>query len=77
MPNCSSFAPPFGGLLHLIGVAAFLLALLIPSTLFADDSSSGPYRFQNVVIGGGGGFIPGIVFSPTEPGLVYARTTTP
>ncbi|MGA9465628.1 MAG: xyloglucanase, partial [Terracidiphilus sp.] len=35
---------------------------------------SGPYNFHNVVIGGGGGFIPGIVFSTKEPGLVYART---
>jgi len=33
-----------------------------------------PYHFSNVVIGGGGGFIPGIVFSTREPGLVYART---
>ncbi|SDK28243.1 Por secretion system C-terminal sorting domain-containing protein [Catalinimonas alkaloidigena] len=31
------------------------------------------YRWRNVVMGGGG-FVPGIVFSPTEPGLVYART---
>jgi hypothetical protein len=37
-------------------------------------SDFSPYRFQNVVIGGGGGFIPGIVFSTTQPGLVYART---
>lgn len=25
-------------------------------------------------IGGGGGFVPGIVFNPTEQGLAYART---
>jgi hypothetical protein len=33
-----------------------------------------PYHFQNVNIGGGGGFITGMVFSPSQPGLVYART---
>lgn len=25
-------------------------------------------------IGGGGGFVPGIVFNPTKQGLAYART---
>jgi photosystem II stability/assembly factor-like uncharacterized protein len=74
MPNRSSFAPPFGGLLHLLGVAAFLLVPFTSSTLSAQQFSSGPYHLQNVNIGGGGGFIPGIVFSTTEPGLVYART---
>jgi hypothetical protein len=76
MPNISpltSSSPKFGGLLRFIGVAAFLLAALIASPLSAEDSGS-PYRFQHVVIGGGGGFIPGIVFSTTQPGLVYART---
>jgi hypothetical protein len=74
MPNRSTFAPPFGGLLHLLGVAAFLLAPFTSSTLSAQEFGSGPYHFQNFNIGGGGGFIPGIVFSTTEPGLVYART---
>jgi xyloglucan-specific exo-beta-1,4-glucanase len=76
MPNTSpliSSSPKFGGLLRFIGVAAFLLAALIASPLSAEDSGSA-YRFQNVVIGGGGGFIPGIVFSTSQPGLVYART---
>jgi hypothetical protein len=76
MPNSSWLASSlakFGGLLRVFGVAAFLLAVF-PATVSAEQSGSGPYRFHNVVIGGGGGFIPGIVFSTTEPGLVYART---
>ncbi|HLL65712.1 MAG TPA: sialidase family protein [Micromonosporaceae bacterium] len=32
-----------------------------------------PYRWSNVEIVGGG-FVPGIVFNQSEPGLVYART---
>jgi len=34
---------------------------------------SEPYAWQNVEIVGGG-FVPGIIFNTTEPGLVYART---
>ena len=78
MPNNSLFASSlanFGGLLRFVGVAAFLLAPFGPSLLSAQERSGfGPYHFQNVAIGGGGGFIPGIVFSTTEPGLVYVRT---
>tara|TARA_R110002060_G_scaffold27073_6_gene36758 strand:- start:349 stop:567 length:219 start_codon:yes stop_codon:yes gene_type:complete len=29
---------------------------------------------KSVKIGGGGGFVPGIVFNPTEKGLAFART---
>jgi xyloglucan-specific exo-beta-1,4-glucanase len=29
---------------------------------------------NNVKIGGGGGFTPGIVFNPTTKGIAYART---
>ncbi|KAJ3790251.1 hypothetical protein GGU10DRAFT_420536 [Lentinula aff. detonsa] len=35
--------------------------------------SSQSYSWNNVKIGGGGGFIPGIVFNPSEQGLAYAR----
>ncbi|QRV88356.1 vacuolar protein sorting-associated protein [Ceratobasidium sp. AG-Ba] len=32
------------------------------------------YKWKNVKIGGGGGFVPGIVFNTKEKGLAYART---
>lgn len=32
------------------------------------------YTWKNVKIGGGGGFVPGIVFNPTTKGVAYART---
>src|SRR6185436_20694507 len=32
------------------------------------------YTWNNAVTGGGGGFIPGIIFSTREPDLVYVRT---
>jgi hypothetical protein len=59
-----------------LGLGAIFPSQIIPSLA----SAQGPpfdfnsYSFNNVVIGGGGGFISGIVFSAKEPGLVYART---
>lgn len=32
------------------------------------------YTWQNVKIGGGGGFVPGFVFHPKTKGVAYART---
>ena len=32
-----------------------------------------PYIWENVKIGGGGGFVPDIIFNPSEKGLTYAR----
>lgn len=39
----------------------------------AQKPHSEPYQWKNVAIVGGG-FVSGIIFHPTEPGLVYART---
>ncbi|TFY77051.1 hypothetical protein EWM64_g6961, partial [Hericium alpestre] len=36
--------------------------------------SSQAYTWKNVKIGGGGGFVPNIVFNPSKKGLAYART---
>ncbi|KAI0724491.1 hypothetical protein C8T65DRAFT_734111 [Cerioporus squamosus] len=36
--------------------------------------SSQVYTWKNVKIGGGGGFVPNIVFNPSQKGLAFART---
>ena len=36
--------------------------------------SSQTYTWKNVKIGGGGGFVPDIIFNPSQKGLAYART---
>ncbi|KAI0793439.1 Oligoxyloglucan reducing end-specific cellobiohydrolase [Abortiporus biennis] len=51
----------------------FLLAALAAVPL-AYAVSSQTYTWKNVKIGGGGGFVPGIVFNPSQKGLAYART---
>jgi photosystem II stability/assembly factor-like uncharacterized protein len=61
-----------GGLLA-VGLIVSLLVVSPHSTVSADDSWHA-YRFRNVVIGGGGGFIPGIVFNTKEPNIIYVRT---
>ncbi|KAH7915355.1 hypothetical protein BJ138DRAFT_120771 [Hygrophoropsis aurantiaca] len=37
-------------------------------------AASQAYTWANVKIGGGGGFVPDIVFNPSQEGLTYART---
>ncbi|CAE6467525.1 unnamed protein product [Rhizoctonia solani] len=48
------------------------LAVILPFVNAATSTQA--YTWKNVKIGGGGGFVPGIVFNPTEKGLAYART---
>ncbi|KAJ7225786.1 hypothetical protein GGX14DRAFT_422376 [Mycena pura] len=56
--------PNFGVLAVLAAAAARLGAAVSPQS----------YTWKNVKIGGGGGFVPGIVFNPSMQGVAYART---
>jgi xyloglucan-specific exo-beta-1,4-glucanase len=56
-------------------LVAGLLASAPPAAagLAASGAGSAPYTWRNVAITGGG-FVDGLVFSPAQPGLAYART---
>src|SRR5262245_15574358 len=56
-----------------LSVSAAVVALVISAAPEAAAATSDPYTFKNVRIDGGG-FVPGIVFNPTEQNLIYART---
>ncbi|KAF3936614.1 hypothetical protein ABW19_dt0209481 [Dactylella cylindrospora] len=57
----------------MVRYAAALVALATAPLLVASAPSE-CYRWKNVKIGGGGGFVDGIVFNPTASGVAYART---
>jgi hypothetical protein len=50
-----------------------LTTMVVAGTAVAADQPATAYRWSNVTVGGGG-FAPGIVFSPVERGLAYLRT---
>lgn len=53
---------------------SLLAAFAACAAPLAASLSSQPYTWKNVKIGGGGGFVPSIVFNPSQKGLAYART---
>lgn len=57
--------------LFIAALSATIASALLASMAHAAPSQ--PYVWRNVQIVGGG-FVPGIVYNPSEPGLVYART---
>lgn len=54
-------------------LASLLLAFAVPPAGAADPPDRLPYTWKNVQIGGGG-FVSGFVFHPTQSGVLYART---
>lgn len=59
-----------------IVLTAALIATAVISAVpsRADAAASEAYQWKNVVTGGGGGFVPGIIFNQTQKDLIYART---
>jgi xyloglucan-specific exo-beta-1,4-glucanase len=56
--------------------ASFLLAVMIAMVsraAFGQANAAG-YTWSNVYTGGGGGYIPNIIFNPSQQNLIYART---
>ena len=54
---------------------ALLTALSVSAVVTISAAvSSQTYTWKNVKIGGGGGFVPNIIFNPSQKGLAYART---
>ncbi|OTA98650.1 glycoside hydrolase family 74 protein [Hypoxylon sp. CI-4A] len=47
---------------------------LLASIQLLASVAEAAFTWKNVKIGGGGGFVPGIVFHPTAKGVAYART---
>ena len=59
--------------LTLVGMATLVYkSSVIPDRAQAQTTET--YTWRNVVINGGGGFVPGIVFNTAEQNLIYART---
>lgn len=56
---------------RIVKVCLFYFLVLI-NICFSFETQK--YNWRNVKIEGGGGFVPAVIFNPTQPGLVYART---
>src|SRR5690242_16848437 len=63
-----------GLLLALVAALAGGVALSGATVASATREVRQPYTWHNAVTGGGGGYVPGIVFNARQPGLAFART---
>ncbi len=52
----------------------FLVLAIVVSVPAAIGQNAAGYTWSNVYTGGGGGYIPNIIFNPSEKNLIYART---
>src|SRR3954463_2812559 len=57
-----------------IALVVGLLGGLVWSGPRALGAAQQSYTWRNVVTGGGGGFVPGIIFNTKQRDLIYART---
>ncbi|HUJ33312.1 MAG TPA: xyloglucanase [Candidatus Acidoferrum sp.] len=69
-----SFVAKAFGILLIFAIVSVVATKTRSAHVSADWDWGHGYHFRNVVIGGGGGFVPGIIFSTREPNLIYART---
>jgi xyloglucan-specific exo-beta-1,4-glucanase len=60
----------WAGLFIAVALAIFMV---LPFTRVGAAGTQ-TYTWKNVVTGGGGGYVPGIIFNTTEKDLIYART---
>src|SRR5580765_4869067 len=59
---------------HIVHCVALLFCMILMASFFSTAASAQSYTWNNAVTSGGGGFIPGIIFNPTQQNLIYART---
>ncbi|GAA0571862.1 WD40/YVTN/BNR-like repeat-containing protein [Rhizomicrobium electricum] len=62
----------FGSMFARFGVAVLAVCLSVMPARAADDAGA-HYTWKSVKVGGGG-YIPGLIFSPVEKGLAYLRS---
>ncbi len=62
-------------ILLIVGLLSSLIqTTAVAKTVAAPQAQAQAYTWKSVVTGGGGGFVPGIIFNQTQPNLIYART---